>query len=163
MANDPFAVRFQDSQFGYLPQAVIPSLLSSSGITAKDIESDIDIIFSDLYTNSLSGSVSKAGRDALTDVRSTWKFLQANTDELTRTGYYMQLIDRILHHASIYGLTESRRPALAVRELVYNLKVGFSQDEPTLLNPEVCTVLSSGQTRERLLTVLFDSTFVEDL
>lgn len=139
MANDTApATLLEDTHLDDLPQVVILSMMSTSDVTAADIKSDIDRVFDRLYTTASGGLVLQAGLAALDEVRSTWRFLQQNTDEFTRTGFYMQLSDRILHDASIYGLGENRRKTLAVRELVFNLNFAYSQDQPTPLNLKVC-------------------------
>lgn len=114
------------------------AMMSTSEVTAADIKSNIDGLFHELYTTASGGLVLRAGLNALSDVRSSWRFMQENTDELTRTGFSMQLSDRILHDVSIYGLGQNSRRALALRELVFNLNYAYSQDGPTPLDLKVC-------------------------
>lgn len=127
-----------DDDFDNLPQVVMMGLMSTSDITADDIKSNIDSLFSDLYTTASDGVVLQAGLEALDGVRSTWRFIQENADELTRTGFYMQLADRILHDAATYGRDQNPRHALAIRELVFNLNFAYRQDGPTPLDLRVC-------------------------
>lgn len=163
MANDAApATLHEDIHLDDLPQVVIMGMMSTSDVTAADINSNIDSLFDDLYTTASGGLVMQAGLAALSDVRSAWRFLQENTDELTRTGFRMQLSDRILHDASIYGLGKNPRHALAIRELVFNLNFAYSQDGPTPLDLRVCTRILSTWIRERALIFLLDSTFAED-
>lgn len=126
-----------------LPQVLTLALLTSSDVSATDIKSNIDSLFSELYTAASNGMVLQASREALDNVRSTWTFMKENTDELSRTCFSMQLVDRILHEASIYGPGQTPRNALAVLELVFNLNFAYSQDVPTPLNLRVCTRLTS--------------------
>lgn len=121
------------TDFGDLPQAVI---MSTGDVSAEDMKSNIDLLLSELYKTASSGLVLQAGLRALHEVRSTWRFMQKNTDELTRTGFYMQLVDRILHDASIYGPRQHHQ-ALALQELVFNLNLAFTQDVSTPLNLRV--------------------------
>lgn len=121
------------------PLVSIMDLISTADVTGEDIMSKIDHVFSELYTSASSGPLLGAAFDALQEVRSTWKFMGENTDELTRTCFYMQLVERILHDASISGQGQTRRHALAVRELVFNLNFAYKQDQPTPLNLRVCT------------------------
>lgn len=133
------AIFHEDTHLDDLPQVVMMAMMSTSDVTAADIEQNIDALFDELYTTASGGLVLKAGIDALRDIRSSWRFMQENTDELTRTGFSMQLSDRILHDVSTYGLGQNPRRALAVRELVFNLNFAYSQDGPTPLDLRVCT------------------------
>lgn len=137
--NTAPAIFYEDSHLDDLPQVVMMAMMSTSDVTADDIKQDIDALFDDLYTTASGGLVLKAGIDALNVVRSSWRFMQENMDELTRTGFSMQLSDRILHDVSMYGLDQNPRHALAVRELVFNLNFAYSQDGPTPLDLRVCT------------------------
>lgn len=144
MENDTAPATFQgDTNLDNLPHVVILGMMSTSDVTAADIASNISDIFDELYTVASDGLVEEAGLGALDGLRSTWRFMQEETDELTRTGFYMQLSDRILHDVSIYGLGQNRPRALALRELVFNLYFAYSQDGSTPLNMRVCTIVPS--------------------
>lgn len=141
--NTAPAIFHEDTHLDDLPQVVMMAMMSTSDVTASDITSHIDALFDELYTNASGGLVLKAGIDALRDLRSSWRFMQENTDELTRTGFSMQLSDRILHDVSTHGLGQNPRRALALRELVFNLNFAYSQDGPTPLDLRVCTGIPS--------------------
>lgn len=144
MANDADTPTFyEDTRFDGPPQVALVGLMSVSDVSAADIKSHLDGLFYRLFTTASNGMVLQAGLDALHGVRSTWSFMEENTDELSRTVFYMQLADRILHDASIYGLGQTHRYALAVRELVFNLNFAYRQDEPTPLNLSVRAKLPS--------------------
>lgn len=152
----------ENTDFDSISQVAMLGLMSTCDISAEDIESNIDMMFSELVTHASSGKVLEAaGLAAFTNVRDVWRLLKEEADEMTRTGFYVQLADRILHDASIYSLEKQARPAYAVREFVFNLNHAFSQDEPTPLNLKVRTnVLSMRILRRQMLTSY--STFAED-
>lgn len=140
MAKDTATVHSQeDTHFEDLNQVVMTDFISTAGVTANDIKSNIDGLFSKLFESASTRTVEQAGFEALDDVRSTRMFMQRDADKPTMTVYSVQLIDRILHSASIYGLGTHLRRALAVQELVFNLNLGFNLDGSTPLNLKVCT------------------------
>lgn len=133
-ANVQMDIHFDDE-----PLVAIMGMMSTTEVAAADIMSNIDRLFSELYTTASDGLVLKSGFDALSEVRSTWRFLRKNAGDLPMTCFYMVLVDRILHDASMYDREQNVRHALAVRELVVNLNLAYSQNEPTPLNLRVCT------------------------
>jgi hypothetical protein len=144
MAKDTAAVHSQeDTHSEKLHQVVMSDLMSTSDIATDDTESNIDRIFSELFESASRGTVEQAGLHALDDVRDKWMFIQRDVDELTRTGFYMQLIDRVLHSASIYDLGTHLHRALAVRAVIFNLNLDLDPDGSTPVNLKVCTGTSS--------------------
>lgn len=140
MADDAAAATFQvDLDFDDESLVLIMGSMSTSDVRGADIIIGIDRLFDELYTSATGGTVFRAGLDALSEVRSLWRYMREQTDDLTMTCFYMLLNDRILHDASIYGRRQNLRYSWAVRELAFNLNFAYSQDEPTPFNLRVCT------------------------